>query len=134
MESLRRAVLKLLRGLVSVVSYVCGFPPVTPYIGTHPTLCHLLSDKRPLCCLQLAQVTSLTATIIITFVVILVGLLKLRDMEKQDMKMRERKIRNKCCNIGFVSSIGLAFHSGRQTKLLSALSSNLIKTSSLVGE
>ena len=41
---------------VVVYSLVGGFPPVTPYIGTHPTLCHLLSDKRPLCCLQLAQV------------------------------------------------------------------------------
>jgi len=43
--------------LIRVVSFVCGFPPVTPYIGTHPTLCHLLSDKRSLCCLQLAQVS-----------------------------------------------------------------------------
>ena len=40
----------------SIFSYVRGFPPVTPYIGTSPTLCHLLREKRPLCCLQLAQV------------------------------------------------------------------------------
>lgn len=37
-------------------SYIRGFPPVTPYIGTSPTLCHLLREKRPLCCLQLATV------------------------------------------------------------------------------
>ncbi|XP_052789303.1 potassium channel subfamily T member 2-like isoform X7 [Mya arenaria] len=36
--------------------YVRGFPPITPYIGTSPTLCHLVREKRPLCCLQLAQV------------------------------------------------------------------------------
>ncbi|XP_053380951.1 potassium channel subfamily T member 2-like isoform X3 [Mercenaria mercenaria] len=35
--------------------YVRGFPPVTPYIGTSPTLCHLMREKRPLCCLQLVQ-------------------------------------------------------------------------------
>ncbi|CAG5131454.1 unnamed protein product, partial [Candidula unifasciata] len=33
--------------------YVKGFPPVTPYVGTSPTLCHLLKVKRQLCCLQL---------------------------------------------------------------------------------
>ncbi|XP_067662095.1 potassium channel subfamily T member 2-like [Haliotis asinina] len=35
--------------------YVRGFPPVTPYVGTSPTLCHLMREKRPLCCLQLMQ-------------------------------------------------------------------------------
>ncbi|KAK3087261.1 hypothetical protein FSP39_003776 [Pinctada imbricata] len=34
--------------------YIRGFPPITPYIGTSPTLCHLMKEKRPLCCLQLA--------------------------------------------------------------------------------
>ncbi|XP_061169679.1 potassium channel subfamily T member 2-like isoform X2 [Saccostrea echinata] len=34
--------------------YVRGFPPVTPYIGTSPTLCHLMKEKRPQCCLKLA--------------------------------------------------------------------------------
>jgi len=34
-----------------------GFPPVSPYIGVTPTLCYLLRDKKPLCCLQLAQVS-----------------------------------------------------------------------------
>ncbi|KAK7502655.1 hypothetical protein BaRGS_00006230 [Batillaria attramentaria] len=34
--------------------YVRGFPPITPYIGTSPTLSHLMREKRPLCCLQLA--------------------------------------------------------------------------------
>ncbi|GFS09093.1 potassium channel subfamily T member 1-like Protein [Elysia marginata] len=33
--------------------YVRGFPPITPYVGTSPTLCHLMRDKRPLCCLRL---------------------------------------------------------------------------------
>ncbi|CAG5135869.1 unnamed protein product, partial [Candidula unifasciata] len=33
--------------------YVCGFPPVAPYVGTSPTLCHLMREKRPFCCLQL---------------------------------------------------------------------------------
>ena len=33
-----------------------GFPPVSPYIGVTPTLCYLLREKKPLCCLQLAQV------------------------------------------------------------------------------
>ncbi len=37
-------------------SYVRGFPPVSPYIGVSPTLCHLLTEKRHHCCLQLAQV------------------------------------------------------------------------------
>ncbi|XP_054711041.1 potassium channel subfamily T member 1-like [Uloborus diversus] len=33
-----------------------GFPPVSPYVGVSPTLCYLLKDKKPLCCLQLSQV------------------------------------------------------------------------------
>ncbi|XP_076343529.1 potassium channel subfamily T member 2-like isoform X2 [Tachypleus tridentatus] len=33
-----------------------GFPPVTPYIGVSPTFCYLLKQKKPVCCLQLAQV------------------------------------------------------------------------------
>ncbi|XP_048506829.1 potassium channel subfamily T member 2 isoform X18 [Athalia rosae] len=39
-----------LRGIVK------GFPPVSPFIGVSPTLCYLLKEKKPLCCLQLAQV------------------------------------------------------------------------------
>ncbi|KAL5290200.1 KCNT2 family protein [Megaselia abdita] len=35
---------------------VKGFPPVSPFIGVSPTLCFLLKEKKPLCCLQLAQV------------------------------------------------------------------------------
>jgi hypothetical protein len=35
---------------------VKGFPPVSPYIGVSPTLCYLLKEKKPLCCLQLTQV------------------------------------------------------------------------------
>ncbi|XP_069705257.1 potassium channel subfamily T member 2 isoform X2 [Periplaneta americana] len=38
------------------VRIVKGFPPVSPYIGVSPTLCYLLKEKKPLCCLQLAQV------------------------------------------------------------------------------
>lgn len=38
---------------------VKGFPPVSPYIGVTPTLCYLLREKKPLCCLQLAQVSLL---------------------------------------------------------------------------
>ncbi|KAF3427334.1 hypothetical protein E2986_10653 [Frieseomelitta varia] len=37
-------------------SIVKGFPPVSPFIGVSPTLCYLLKEKKPLCCLQLAQV------------------------------------------------------------------------------
>ncbi|XP_060520683.1 potassium channel subfamily T member 2 isoform X4 [Cylas formicarius] len=37
------------------ISIVKGFPPVSPYIGVSPTLCYLLKEKKPLCCLQLAQ-------------------------------------------------------------------------------
>ncbi|KAK3932200.1 Potassium channel subfamily T member 1 [Frankliniella fusca] len=38
------------------IAIVKGFPPVSPYIGVTPTLCYLLKEKKPLCCLQLAQV------------------------------------------------------------------------------
>lgn len=37
--------------------YVRGFPPVTPYVGTSPTLCHLMREKRHPCCLQVANVS-----------------------------------------------------------------------------
>jgi len=39
--------------------FIKGFPPVSPYIGVTPTLCYLLREKKPLCCLQLAQVSKL---------------------------------------------------------------------------
>lgn len=41
---------------LNVNSIVKGFPPVSPFIGVSPTLCYLLKEKKPLCCLQLAQV------------------------------------------------------------------------------
>ncbi|XP_034254066.1 potassium channel subfamily T member 2 isoform X5 [Thrips palmi] len=41
---------------IEVSGIVKGFPPVSPYIGVTPTLCYLLKEKKPLCCLQLAQV------------------------------------------------------------------------------
>ncbi|XP_041956743.1 potassium channel subfamily T member 2 isoform X6 [Alosa sapidissima] len=33
--------------------YVKGYPPNSPYIGSSPTLCHLLHQKAPFCCLRL---------------------------------------------------------------------------------
>ncbi|XP_031621152.1 potassium channel subfamily T member 2 isoform X3 [Contarinia nasturtii] len=38
------------------IAIVKGFPPVSPFIGVSSTLCYLLKEKKPLCCLQLAQV------------------------------------------------------------------------------
>ncbi|XP_045137419.1 potassium channel subfamily T member 2-like isoform X9 [Portunus trituberculatus] len=38
-----------------MIAIIKGFPPVSPYIGVSPTLCYLLKEKKPLCCLQLAQ-------------------------------------------------------------------------------
>ncbi|XP_070494364.1 potassium channel subfamily T member 2 isoform X2 [Chironomus tepperi] len=38
------------------IAIIKGFPPVSPFIGVSPTLCYLLKEKKPLCCLQLAQV------------------------------------------------------------------------------
>ncbi|XP_068191649.1 potassium channel subfamily T member 2 [Antennarius striatus] len=35
--------------------YVKGYPPNSPYIGSSPTLCHLLADRAPFCCLRLDQ-------------------------------------------------------------------------------
>ncbi|XP_066501398.1 potassium channel subfamily T member 1 [Hoplias malabaricus] len=34
---------------------VKGYPPNSPYIGSSPTLCHLLLQKAPFCCLRLDQ-------------------------------------------------------------------------------
>lgn len=36
--------------------YVKGYPPNSPYIGSSPTLCHLLPEKAPFCCLRLDKV------------------------------------------------------------------------------
>ncbi|XP_060927761.1 potassium channel subfamily T member 1-like [Limanda limanda] len=33
--------------------FVKGYPPNSPYIGSSPTLCHLLPQKAPFCCLRL---------------------------------------------------------------------------------
>uniref|UniRef100_A0A8C4YC68 Potassium sodium-activated channel subfamily T member 1 n=1 Tax=Gopherus evgoodei TaxID=1825980 RepID=A0A8C4YC68_9SAUR len=38
---------------LTVVEYVKGYPPNSPYIGSSPTLCHLLPIKAPFCCLRL---------------------------------------------------------------------------------
>lgn len=36
--------------------YVKGYPPNSPYIGSSPTLCHLLPVRAPFCCLRLDKV------------------------------------------------------------------------------
>ncbi|XP_069097743.1 potassium channel subfamily T member 1 isoform X2 [Pleurodeles waltl] len=40
---------------ILVLEYVKGYPPNSPYIGSSPTLCHLLPTKAPPCCLRLDQ-------------------------------------------------------------------------------
>lgn len=45
----------MLRSLSSS-RYVKGYPPNSPYIGSSPTLCHLLPVKAPFCCLRLDKV------------------------------------------------------------------------------
>ncbi|XP_056601387.1 potassium channel subfamily T member 1 isoform X5 [Triplophysa dalaica] len=35
------------------LEFVKGYPPNSPYIGSSPTLCHLLQQKAPFCCLRL---------------------------------------------------------------------------------
>ncbi|XP_059840697.1 potassium channel subfamily T member 2 isoform X4 [Hypanus sabinus] len=37
----------------STIEYVKGYPPNSPYIGSSPTLCHLLREKVTFCCLRL---------------------------------------------------------------------------------
>uniref|UniRef100_A0A3Q3GV15 Potassium sodium-activated channel subfamily T member 1a n=1 Tax=Labrus bergylta TaxID=56723 RepID=A0A3Q3GV15_9LABR len=39
----------------SSTEYVKGYPLNSPYIGSSPTLCHLLAEKAPFCCLRLDQ-------------------------------------------------------------------------------
>uniref|UniRef100_A0A8C6UCE9 Potassium channel, subfamily T, member 1 n=1 Tax=Neogobius melanostomus TaxID=47308 RepID=A0A8C6UCE9_9GOBI len=39
----------------SSTEYVKGYPPNSPYIGSSPTLCHLLVQRAPFCCLRLDQ-------------------------------------------------------------------------------
>lgn len=57
-----RLFLSVSRALVlSPNRIVKGFPPVSPFIGVSPTLCYLLKEKKPLCCLQLAQVRTHTS-------------------------------------------------------------------------
>ncbi|KAL7980964.1 hypothetical protein Chor_002118 [Crotalus horridus] len=38
---------------LTIIEYVKGYPPNSPYIGSSPTLCHLLPVKAPFCCLRL---------------------------------------------------------------------------------
>lgn len=42
---------------VIFLRFVKGYPPNSPYIGSSPTLCHLLPQKAPFCCLRLDQVS-----------------------------------------------------------------------------
>uniref|UniRef100_A0A8D3D4K3 RCK N-terminal domain-containing protein n=1 Tax=Scophthalmus maximus TaxID=52904 RepID=A0A8D3D4K3_SCOMX len=39
----------------SAAEYVKGYPPNSPYIGSSPTLCHLLTERALFCCLRLDQ-------------------------------------------------------------------------------
>uniref|UniRef100_A0A7N6A8J8 RCK N-terminal domain-containing protein n=1 Tax=Anabas testudineus TaxID=64144 RepID=A0A7N6A8J8_ANATE len=39
--------------LLMTCLFVKGYPPNSPYIGSSPTLCHLLPQKAPFCCLRL---------------------------------------------------------------------------------
>ncbi|CAB1322308.1 unnamed protein product [Coregonus sp. 'balchen'] len=41
------------RGGLVGVNFVKGYPPNSPYIGSSPTLCHLLPQKASFCCLRL---------------------------------------------------------------------------------
>uniref|UniRef100_A0AAV2ITB6 RCK N-terminal domain-containing protein n=1 Tax=Knipowitschia caucasica TaxID=637954 RepID=A0AAV2ITB6_KNICA len=43
------------QGSTEQTQYVKGYPPNSPYIGSSPTLCHLLAAKAPFCCLRLDQ-------------------------------------------------------------------------------
>ncbi|RWS23032.1 potassium channel subfamily T member 2-like protein [Leptotrombidium deliense] len=47
-------VLRCYRGYYFVIRIVKGFPPCSPYVGVSPTLCYLLREKKPCCCLQLS--------------------------------------------------------------------------------
>uniref|UniRef100_A0A672MZU6 Potassium sodium-activated channel subfamily T member 1 n=1 Tax=Sinocyclocheilus grahami TaxID=75366 RepID=A0A672MZU6_SINGR len=40
---------------VTTNEFVKGYPPNSPYIGSSPTLCHLLPQKAHFCCLRLDQ-------------------------------------------------------------------------------
>uniref|UniRef100_A0A674D5E0 Potassium sodium-activated channel subfamily T member 2 n=1 Tax=Salmo trutta TaxID=8032 RepID=A0A674D5E0_SALTR len=40
---------------LSTEGYMKGYPPNLPYIGSSPTLCHLLKEKVPYCCLRLEK-------------------------------------------------------------------------------
>ncbi len=39
--------------------WVKGYPLNSPYIGSSPTLCHLLQEKMPFCCLRMDKVWDL---------------------------------------------------------------------------
>ncbi|KAJ3605960.1 hypothetical protein NHX12_028003 [Muraenolepis orangiensis] len=38
-----------------LTEYLKGYPPNSPYIGSSPTLCHLLAERASFCCLRLDQ-------------------------------------------------------------------------------
>ncbi|KAF3849408.1 hypothetical protein F7725_015905 [Dissostichus mawsoni] len=50
--------------LSSQMRNLLSYPPNSPYIGSSPTLCHLLAEKAPFCCLRLDQVGSRCSNIV----------------------------------------------------------------------
>lgn len=42
--------------------WVKGYPLNSPYIGSSPTLCHLLQEKMPFCCLRMDKVWHLNGS------------------------------------------------------------------------
>lgn len=45
--------------------WVKGYPLNSPYIGSSPTLCHLLQEKMPFCCLRMDKVCDLHKPLLI---------------------------------------------------------------------
>lgn len=78
-------------------SIVKGFPPVSPFIGVSPTLCYLLKEKKPLCCLQLAQVRDIPITShhhlnwrLVVLVVVVAGVWTLQLSQRQGISVAEQ--------------------------------------------
>ena len=45
--------------------WVKGYPLNSPYIGSSPTLCHLLQEKMPFCCLRMDKVCDFNRPLLI---------------------------------------------------------------------
>ncbi|NWR23948.1 KCNT1 protein, partial [Emberiza fucata] len=52
-DEMTQKALPVLTQISPCCRYVKGYPPNSPYIGSSPTLCHLLPEKAPFCCLRL---------------------------------------------------------------------------------